>query len=161
MLRAVTKTSDSRLRSNVERLVVWKSGTVLYLKNAVFWDVAPCSSCVIRRFGGTYCLHIQGRKISHTGSGLRLVRRFPSPLTIDFPCVPFSLPSWSYIAGCFRLALSLQPPAHARSSLADFSTLKAEVIRSSETSVHKRTTRRHMPKTAFFIVAAGKISNLT
>jgi hypothetical protein len=23
-------------------------------KNAVFWDVAPCRSCVIRRFGGTY-----------------------------------------------------------------------------------------------------------
>jgi hypothetical protein len=31
-------------------------------KNAVFWDVAPCRSCVNPRFGGTYCLHPQGKK---------------------------------------------------------------------------------------------------
>jgi hypothetical protein len=24
------------------------------MKNVVFWDVAPCTSCVNRRFGGTY-----------------------------------------------------------------------------------------------------------
>jgi hypothetical protein len=24
------------------------------MKNAVFWDVVPCRSCVKRRFGGTY-----------------------------------------------------------------------------------------------------------
>jgi hypothetical protein len=41
---------------------------------------------------------------------------------------------------------SLQPPAHAGSSLADFSTLKMETIRSSETSVHTRSTRRHIPE---------------
>jgi hypothetical protein len=33
------------------------------LKNADFWDVAPCRSCVNRRFGGTCRLHLQGRKI--------------------------------------------------------------------------------------------------
>jgi hypothetical protein len=38
-------------------------GTTLPLKNAVFWDVAQCRSCVNRRFGGTYCLHLHGRKI--------------------------------------------------------------------------------------------------
>jgi hypothetical protein len=39
----------------------------------------------------------------------------------------------------------LQPPAHAGSSLADFSTLKMEAIRSSETSVQStRSTRRHI-----------------
>jgi hypothetical protein len=32
------------------------------------------------------------------------------------------------------------------SSIADFSTLKMEVIRSSETLVHIRSTRRHIPK---------------
>jgi hypothetical protein len=32
-------------------------------KNAVFWEVAPCRSSVNRRFGGTYRLHLQGRKI--------------------------------------------------------------------------------------------------
>jgi hypothetical protein len=55
------------------------------LKNAVFWDVAPC--------------------------------------------------------GC-----SLQTPAYAGSSFSDFSTLKMEGIRSSETSVHTRSTRRHIPE---------------
>jgi hypothetical protein len=40
----------------------------------------------------------------------------------------------------------LQSPAHAGSSLADFSTLKMEAIRSFETSVHTRSTRRHIPE---------------
>jgi hypothetical protein len=35
--------------------------TVLRMKKAVFWDVAPCRSGVNRRFGGTYRLHLQGR----------------------------------------------------------------------------------------------------
>jgi hypothetical protein len=38
--------------------------TAVTMKNAVFWDVAPCRSCVNRRFGGTYSLHLQGRKIA-------------------------------------------------------------------------------------------------
>jgi hypothetical protein len=37
-------------------------------KYAVFWDVAPCSSCVNRRFGGMYCLHLHGRKIREIGT---------------------------------------------------------------------------------------------
>jgi hypothetical protein len=41
---------------------------------------------------------------------------------------------------------SLQPPAHAGSSLAEFSTLKMEEIHSSETSVHTRSTQRHIPE---------------
>jgi hypothetical protein len=32
------------------------------VKNAVFWDITPCGSCKIRRFGGTYRLHCQGDK---------------------------------------------------------------------------------------------------
>jgi hypothetical protein len=31
--------------------------TAVTMKNAVFWDVAPCRFCVNRRFGGTYRLH--------------------------------------------------------------------------------------------------------
>jgi hypothetical protein len=42
--------------------------------------------------------------------------------------------------------LSLQPPAHAGSPLADFSILKMEVIRSSETSVNARSTYCHIPE---------------
>jgi hypothetical protein len=37
------------------------------MKNAVFWDVEPYRSCVDRRFGETYCLHLQGRKIRERG----------------------------------------------------------------------------------------------
>jgi hypothetical protein len=67
------------------------------MKNAVFWDVAPCRSCEMnRRFGGTYRLY-----------------------------------------DCYLLALV--------PSLADFSTLKMEAIRSSETSVHfTGSTRPHI-----------------
>jgi hypothetical protein len=68
----------------------------LILKNSIFWDVAPCRSCV----------------------------------------------NW-----CFRgMYRHLQPPAHSGSSLMYFSTLKMEAIRSSETSVHTRSTRRHAPE---------------
>jgi hypothetical protein len=38
------------------------------------------------------------------------------------------------------------PPAHAGFSNADFSTLEMEAICSSETSVHTRSTRRHIPE---------------
>jgi hypothetical protein len=38
------------------------------MKNAVFWDMAPRRSCVNRCFGGTYCLHLQGRKIRDRGT---------------------------------------------------------------------------------------------
>jgi hypothetical protein len=40
----------------------------------------------------------------------------------------------------------VQPPAHAGSSLADFSTLKMEAILSSETSVYTRSTRCPIPE---------------
>jgi hypothetical protein len=52
------------------------------------------------------------------------------------------------IASIFRVdkSSSEEPLAHAGSSLADFSTLKMEVIRPSETSVHTRSTRRQIPE---------------
>jgi hypothetical protein len=40
------------------------------MKNAVFWDLAPCRSHVNRRFGGTYRLHLQGRKIRERWTSL-------------------------------------------------------------------------------------------
>jgi hypothetical protein len=32
------------------------------LKNAAFWDVTPCGSCMNQHFRGTYHLHYQGDK---------------------------------------------------------------------------------------------------
>jgi hypothetical protein len=46
------------------------------MKNAVFWDVAPCGFCVNRRFGGTYRLHLQGRNIREQGTSLSMWQRF-------------------------------------------------------------------------------------
>jgi hypothetical protein len=41
--------------------------TAVSMKNAVFWDVAPCRSCVNRCFGGMYRLHLQDRKTCERG----------------------------------------------------------------------------------------------
>jgi hypothetical protein len=60
-----------------------------------------CRSSVKERFGGTYHLHLQGRKIHKQGTSM---------------------------SRC----------------LADFSILKMEAIRSSKTSVHTRSIRRHI-----------------
>jgi hypothetical protein len=93
--------------------VIVFSEMLSFMKNAVFWDVTLCKSCVNKCFGGTYRLHFQGRKIRERGTSLR---RY------------------------------LQPPVHAGYSLANISTLKMEAIRSSETSVYTRSTRRHIPE---------------
>jgi hypothetical protein len=50
-----------------------------------------------------------------------------------------------HLQGVFDWWLNLQPPDHAGSSFVDFSTLKMEAIRSSETSVHTRSTWSHIP----------------
>jgi hypothetical protein len=81
------------------------------IKNVVFWDVAPCTPFVTRRFGETYGLHLQGRNIRERGA--RASKRLRSQ------------------------------------------------IHSSETSVHKRSTRHTSQKKTFFIVSAVKTSTLT
>jgi hypothetical protein len=78
------------------------------MKNAVFWDVALCRSCVNRCFGGT---------------GVNKWLQTEPP--VDSVC--------SHLL-------------NAGSSLADFSTFKVEAICSSETSVHTRSTQRHIPE---------------
>jgi hypothetical protein len=40
------------------------------MKHVVFWDVAPCSSFVNRRFGGTYRHQLEGRKIRERGTSV-------------------------------------------------------------------------------------------
>jgi hypothetical protein len=44
------------------------------MKNAIFWDVAPCRSCVNRRFGGTHRLQLQGRKTRERGTRVRCLQ---------------------------------------------------------------------------------------
>jgi hypothetical protein len=44
--------------------------TAVTMKNADFWDVALCISCVNRRFGGIYHLQLQSRKIRERGTSV-------------------------------------------------------------------------------------------
>jgi hypothetical protein len=43
--------------------------TAVVMTVAIFWDIAPCSSHVKRRFGGTYRFHFQGRKSAELQAG--------------------------------------------------------------------------------------------
>jgi hypothetical protein len=52
------------------KMVTFEVFTPVTMKNAYFRDVAPCRSCVNRRFGGTHRLHLQGRKISERGTSV-------------------------------------------------------------------------------------------
>jgi hypothetical protein len=51
--------SSFNIVENFNMNVRFEVFTAVSMKNAVFWDVAPCRSCVNRRFGGTYRLHLQ------------------------------------------------------------------------------------------------------
>jgi hypothetical protein len=61
----VHKLRHSSLLRQTENLLCkiegFHSGTI---KDAFFWDMAQCKSCVNRRLGGTYRLHLQRRKVS-------------------------------------------------------------------------------------------------
>jgi hypothetical protein len=47
------------------------------MKNAVFWNMAPCRSFVDRRFGRTYSLHFLGRKIRVRGTSVSSLLQSP------------------------------------------------------------------------------------
>jgi hypothetical protein len=44
--------------------------TAVTMKNVVFWNVALSRACINRSFGGTYHLHLQGRKIRKRGTSI-------------------------------------------------------------------------------------------
>jgi hypothetical protein len=61
------RTSDSRHPVETSTVCVrYEVFTAVTMKNAVFWDVAPCRYCVNRRFRGTYRLLLP----VHAGSSL-------------------------------------------------------------------------------------------
>jgi hypothetical protein len=54
-----------RLSKTTKTYVGFEVLTAVVMKSTVFWDITPCNRLrVIRRFGGTYRLHHQGRRIS-------------------------------------------------------------------------------------------------
>jgi hypothetical protein len=68
--------------------------TEVSMKNAIFWDVAPCRSCVNQRFRGTYCLHFQLRKIRQRS----LLATCSCWFSLCSPCL-FS-PPWQFSSTC-------------------------------------------------------------
>jgi hypothetical protein len=52
------------MKEKDSELVGFEVFTAVTMKNAVFWGVAPCRCGRLNRhFGGSYRLHLQGRKI--------------------------------------------------------------------------------------------------
>jgi hypothetical protein len=68
MLTAINTTNKHVIILWYVRFEVFTAGT---MKSDVFWDMAPCSSCVNRRFGGTYRLHYQGRIFGELGTSVK------------------------------------------------------------------------------------------
>jgi hypothetical protein len=95
--------------------------TAVVMKSTIFWDITPCSPLSVnRRFGGTYRLHLQGRRNQHES------RWRPGETGIA-------------VVTCHLLSRWFL-------SQLMFSTLKMEAICSTETSVDtKRTTWRYIP----------------
>jgi hypothetical protein len=54
--------------------------TAVTMESTVFWVVMPCSSHRPRSFGGTYLLHLQGRRICQTKKDGRSMRQAFSDL---------------------------------------------------------------------------------
>jgi hypothetical protein len=87
----------------------------------------------------------------------RISQIWNSSTTVHSPSGIYSLPP-VLIQLVFPLRISLQTPAEAGSPLADFSTLKMEGIRFSESSVYAPSTQRHIPEDG--IVHSHRCENL-
>jgi hypothetical protein len=58
------KTATTEMVANIEsKYIPFKVFTAVVMKSTIFWDITPCSLLSVnRRFGGTYRLHLQGRR---------------------------------------------------------------------------------------------------
>jgi hypothetical protein len=52
--------------------------TAVVMKSVIFWEMTPCSALSFnRRFGGTYRLHLQGRRNSFSKPAIKQVAGDP------------------------------------------------------------------------------------
>jgi hypothetical protein len=65
------------------KYVAFEVFTAVVMKSIIFWDVTPCSTLSFaRRFGGTYRLHLQGRRNKSSKPASKQGARAPS---VSFP----------------------------------------------------------------------------
>jgi hypothetical protein len=67
--------------------------TAVIMKTTIFRDITPCSTFrVNRRFGGTYNLHLQGRKISRARNQceIRCKHLAPASLIVNMEATSYS-----------------------------------------------------------------------
>jgi hypothetical protein len=97
----VQRRRDLSVRSEVLAAVAMKS--------TAFWDVTPCSSESAWRFGGTYRLHLQDRRVNQGGNQEKPAAILPFGPAVDLSKTTWLPLSWS---GCLRWA-SVQGPTSA------------------------------------------------
>jgi hypothetical protein len=112
------------------------------MKNALFWNVALCISCVYRRFGGTYRLRLQGWEIRVRGTSVNRWLQAKPPVENT-------------------QHKHTQPPAHVGSSLADFLPWRWRRYVPPKRWLTQYLHSATYKKTAFFIVTAVETSTLT
>jgi hypothetical protein len=110
--------------------------TAVVMKSTIFWDITLCSpSSVNRRFGGKYCLHLQGRKN-------KLSKK----------------PAWKQVLEHIVAVFMIEKISWARNQRE--SRCKMEAVCSPETSVGtERTTRPYIPKDGTLIIMTVYESN--
>jgi hypothetical protein len=121
----------------------WQS--LSWSRNSVY-RIRPVRAVILHFFQNYSSINILFRlRTSLWDLSLRFSNRnlyyFPAP-----PCLLHVPPGLSCSIWRRVQIKKLQPPAHAGSSLAYFSTLKMEALCSSEVSAHTRSTRRHIPE---------------
>jgi hypothetical protein len=72
--------------------------TAVTMKNAVFWNVAPCRSCVNRRFGGTCSLHHPKRRFTQNIHGTTSQKTAFFNIKIDLREIGWSDMGWIDLA---------------------------------------------------------------
>jgi hypothetical protein len=63
-----TKVNERLNRHSLRDFVAFEVPTAVYMKCTIRWGVITCNLIVHRRFGGTYCLHLQDLRVSQTTS---------------------------------------------------------------------------------------------
>jgi hypothetical protein len=81
LMRGIHTAEISKLSWVIKLVKGFEVFKVVIMKNAIFWDFAPCRSCELnRRFGGTCRLHLQGRKIREPGTSVSRWQQTESPI---------------------------------------------------------------------------------